>query len=155
MYHCTSVMIYHRGTSLSEQHTDLLIFHCTKQDLSCTNRYVDKIFTRDSQVLHMYVNSQGSYCQCGYIYINKAFTQKSWAEFLTFIIAIYAFPLPEATSTTVMIKICTACWQPAVDDLYSKQRVTCHVCYNFSCLNSGKLTLHSFHDQSSAWAWSL
>ena len=25
----TSVMIYHRGASLSEQHTDLLICHCT------------------------------------------------------------------------------------------------------------------------------
>ena len=25
----TSVMIYHRGASLSEQHTDLLISHCT------------------------------------------------------------------------------------------------------------------------------
>ena len=38
----TSVMIYHCGASLSEQHTDLLICHCTKQDLSCTSRYVDK-----------------------------------------------------------------------------------------------------------------
>ena len=38
----TSVMIYHRGASLSEQHTDLLICHCTKQDLShtITCRYV-------------------------------------------------------------------------------------------------------------------
>ena len=35
----TSVMIYHRGASLSEQHTDLL---CTKQDLSHTSRYVDE-----------------------------------------------------------------------------------------------------------------
>ena len=32
-------MIYHRGASLSEQHTDLL---CTKQDLSHTRRYVDE-----------------------------------------------------------------------------------------------------------------
>jgi len=38
----TSMMIYHRGASLSEQHTDLLICHCTKQDLSHTGRYVDK-----------------------------------------------------------------------------------------------------------------
>ena len=39
----TSVMIYHRGASLSEQHTDLLICHCTKQDLSHTStcRYVE------------------------------------------------------------------------------------------------------------------
>ena len=36
---CTSVMFYHRGASLSEQHTDLL---CTKQDLSHTSRYVDE-----------------------------------------------------------------------------------------------------------------
>ena len=32
----TRVMIYHRGASLSEQHTDLL------QDLSHTSRYVDE-----------------------------------------------------------------------------------------------------------------
>ena len=36
----TSVMIYHRGASLSEQHTDLLICHCTKQDFSRTSRYL-------------------------------------------------------------------------------------------------------------------
>ena len=36
------VMIYLRGVSLSEQHTDLLICHCTKRDLSLTSRYVDK-----------------------------------------------------------------------------------------------------------------
>ena len=35
-------MTYHRGASLSEQHTDLLICHCTKQDLSHTSRYVEK-----------------------------------------------------------------------------------------------------------------
>ena len=35
-------MIYHRGASLSEQHTDLPIGHCTKQDLSRTSRYADK-----------------------------------------------------------------------------------------------------------------
>jgi len=40
----TSVMIYYRGASLSKQHTDLLICHCTKQDLShpSTCRYVEK-----------------------------------------------------------------------------------------------------------------
>ena len=38
----TSVMIYHRGASLSVQHTDLLICHCTNQDLSYTSRYVEK-----------------------------------------------------------------------------------------------------------------
>ena len=40
----TSVMIYHHRASLSEQHTDLLIYYCTKQDLSRTSRYmcVDK-----------------------------------------------------------------------------------------------------------------
>ena len=36
----TSVMIIIAGTSLSEQHTDLLIYHCTKQDLSRTSRYL-------------------------------------------------------------------------------------------------------------------
>ena len=39
VYAVTSVMIYHCGASLSEQHTDLL---CTKQDLSHTSRYVDE-----------------------------------------------------------------------------------------------------------------
>ena len=35
IYYSYSVMIlYHRGVSLSEQHTDLLICYCTKQDLS-------------------------------------------------------------------------------------------------------------------------
>ena len=60
----TSVMIYHRGVSLSKQHTDLLVCHCTKQDLSCTSTCC-KIFTRDT-----YPNSQGSDCQYGYICIN-------------------------------------------------------------------------------------
>ena len=43
-YLTTSVMIYHRRASLSKQHTDLLICHCTKQDLSDTStcRYVEK-----------------------------------------------------------------------------------------------------------------
>ena len=42
--HCThtSVMIHHRGASLSEQHTDLPIGHCTKQDLGRTSRYAAK-----------------------------------------------------------------------------------------------------------------
>ena len=38
----TSAMIYHCGASLSEQHTDLLICHCTEQDLPRTSRCVDK-----------------------------------------------------------------------------------------------------------------
>ena len=41
MLEYTSVMIY-RGASLSEQHTDLPIGHCTKQDLSRTSRYADR-----------------------------------------------------------------------------------------------------------------
>ena len=36
----TSIMIIIAGASLSEQHTDLLICHCTKQDLSRTSRYL-------------------------------------------------------------------------------------------------------------------
>ena len=35
----TSVGVW-GGGSLSEQHTDLLICHRTKQDLSCTSRYL-------------------------------------------------------------------------------------------------------------------
>ena len=47
----TSVMIYHRGASLNEQHNDLL---CTKQDLSHTSRYVDE---SSPEILHTYANS--------------------------------------------------------------------------------------------------
>ena len=36
----TSVVIYHRGASLSEQHTDLLIIHWIKQDLSHASSYL-------------------------------------------------------------------------------------------------------------------
>ena len=39
------------------------------------------------------------------------------AEYLMFISAVYTWPLPEATSTTVVIEICTACRQPTIDDL--------------------------------------
>ena len=46
--------------SLSKQHTDLLICHCTKQDLSRTSRYLGIT----------YANSQDSYCQCDYIHMN-------------------------------------------------------------------------------------
>ena len=34
----TSMMIYHRGASLGELHTDLPIGHCTKQDFSVTHK---------------------------------------------------------------------------------------------------------------------
>ena len=39
------------------------------------------------------------------------------AEFLTFISAVYGWPLPEVTLTTIVIEIYTACGQPAIDDL--------------------------------------
>ena len=54
------VMIYLRGASLSEQHTGLLICHCTKRDLSQVDMLIS-LHQRDSQVLHTYANSQGSY----------------------------------------------------------------------------------------------
>ena len=45
-----------------------------------------------------------------------SFTLKSRAETLMFIIsAVYARPLPETISTTVVIELCTACRQPAVE----------------------------------------
>ena len=46
-----------------------------------------------------------------------SFALKSQADFLVFISIVYAWPLPGATSTTVMIEIFTACGQPAIDDL--------------------------------------
>ena len=45
----TSVMIIIAGASLSEQHTDLLICHCTKQDLSRTSRYLGITYTNSGQ----------------------------------------------------------------------------------------------------------
>ena len=42
----TSVMLYHLGASLSKQHTDLLICHYTKQDLSRTSRYLGITYIR-------------------------------------------------------------------------------------------------------------
>jgi len=47
----------------------------------------------------------------------------------------YRSDVTASVITTVVIEICTACGQPAVDD-YSKQAVSCHVCFNFSRLNS-------------------
>ena len=84
------VMICHCRASLSKQQTDLLLHH--------TSRYLG--ITR--------ANNQDRYCWL-------SFTVKSWAEFLTLISAICAQPLHKATSITVVI--CTACGQPAVNDL--------------------------------------
>ena len=42
-------MIYHRGGEpVSEQHTDLLICHWTKQDLSRTSRYLGITYTKQA-----------------------------------------------------------------------------------------------------------
>ena len=46
-----------------------------------------------------------------------SFTPTSWPEFLSFRSVVYAWPLPKVTSTTIVIKICTTCGQPAIDDL--------------------------------------
>ena len=51
------------------------------------------------------------------------------------------------TSTTVVIKICTARGQPAINDL-KQQGVSCHACFNFSRLCSGSPTLHSGNSPS-------
>ena len=42
-----------------------------------------------------------------------SFTLKSRAEFI--ISVVYAWPLPETISTTVVIELCTVCRQPAVE----------------------------------------
>ena len=60
--------------------------------------------------------------------------------------AVYHGPYrPEATSTTVVIKIYTACGQLAIDDC-SKQAVSCHVCFNFSRLNRHCTLPIALHD---------
>ena len=70
LYHRLVWWLSSRGASLSEQYTDLLICHSAKQDLSHTVGQLHK---------H-----------------ELSFTLKSLAELLTFISAVYAWPLPEA-----------------------------------------------------------
>ena len=52
-FRLTSVMIIIAGASLSEQHTDLLICHCTKQDSSRTSRYLRIISQQPGQLQSM------------------------------------------------------------------------------------------------------
>ena len=73
----TSVMIYNCRASLSEQHTDLLICHSTKQDLSHTSRYLGIAGQQPGQLQKH----------------ELSFTLKSWAEFLTFICAVLCVSL--------------------------------------------------------------
>ena len=116
----TSVMIYHRGASLSEQHNEFLIClicHCTKQGLSRTSRYVNKSSPEIARYLIRMPTARAQLLSV-WLHMHKlSFTLKSLTEFLMFISAVYAWPLPGATSITVMIETCTACGQPAVDDL--------------------------------------
>ena len=100
------------GASLSKQHTDLLICHKSR---IC-----------HSQVDHK-ANSQDSYCQCGYISMNTKVI--SYISDVYTISAVYAWPLPEATSTTVVIEFVLP-----VGNLLSG--VSCHVYFNSSHLNS-------------------
>ena len=72
----TSVMIYHHRASLSEQHTDLLICHCTKQDLSRASRYVDK-FSPEIARYHICMPTARAATLSVATY---AFTLKSWHE---------------------------------------------------------------------------
>ena len=103
----TSVMIYHRGASLSEQHTDLLICHCIKQNLSRTSRYLGITYKPTARTATV---SMATY----------AWT-KLYTKVMSWISDIYkcrlCMPLPEVTLTTVVIEICTACGQAAVDEL--------------------------------------
>ena len=70
-----------------------------------------------------------------------SFTSKSWAKFLAFLSAIYAWPA--TWSDPVNLRpywICTACEQPAVIGRSTNQ---CQACFKFSHHRSGSLTLHS------------
>ena len=118
----TSVMIYHCGVSLSEQHTDLLICHCTKQDLSHTSRYVDKSSPKIARYhIHMPTARAATVSVATYAE-TKLYTEvMTWAEFLTFISAVYAWPLPEAISTIVLMEILYCLW------------ATCHCCLPREC----------------------
>ena len=67
---------------------------------------------------------EGMSVKCGYICMDYAFTLKSWDEFLAYISADHAWPLPEATSTTV-IKIFASCGQPAVPWSVAASKLLC------------------------------
>ena len=89
-------MIIITGASLSEQHTDLLICHCTKQDLSRTSRYLG--ITYDKPTARTATGSVSTYAR------TKLYT-KVISCISDIINAVYADgPLPEVTSTTVMIE---------------------------------------------------
>ena len=72
----TSVMIHHRGVSLSEQHTDLPIGHCTKQDLCHTSRYAAKSSPEIARYCILMPTARAATVSVA-IY---AFTRKSWHE---------------------------------------------------------------------------
>ena len=89
-------MIIIAGASLSKQHTDLLICHCTKQDLSRTSRYLG--ITYDKPTARTATDSVSTYAR------TKLYT-KVISCISDVISAVYADgPLSEVTSTTVVIE---------------------------------------------------
>ena len=114
----TSVMIIIAGASLSEQHTDLLICHCTSR--ICYTQ-VD-IYISHKPTARTATVSVATYAR------TKLYT-KVISCVIRAVYASCAWPLPEATSTTVVIEFVLP-----VGNLPSG--VSCHVYFNFSHLNS-------------------
>ena len=102
----TNVMIYHCGASEWAEHW-------------LTNLSLHKAgFVMHKYISRYHISQQPGQLLSVWLHMHElSFTQKSWAEFLTFVSAVHAWPLPEATSTTVEIKICTVCGQLAIDEL--------------------------------------
>ena len=68
--------------------------------------------------------------------------------------AIYTLPLSESNLNSV----CTACEQPAIDGqsvAAQTKSISCHGCFNFSCLHYGLLMLHSGNSPSPTQAYLL
>ena len=119
----TSEMIHHCGVSLSKQQTaaslicricHCLLLHQCKRPNSMSAK-VGKSSPETAMVSHM--STVGTATVASYTCMNYALHwSKSWAEYLPFMSAVCAWPLPGVTLTINVTEICTPGEQPAVDD---------------------------------------
>ena len=80
--------------------------------MSRTSKYVDKSSPEIARYRICIPTARAATVSLAtYAFYTKFMT---WAELL---IAVYAWPLPEVASITIVIETCTACGQPAIDDL--------------------------------------
>ena len=133
----TSVMIYHHGVSLSEQHTDRLICHYR----NC----------------HTQVDIYKPTARTATVNVATYAWTKLYTKLMSWISDVYkcclCMALPEVTST-VVIEICTACWQPAVVDLYRHTRNSASVVIPGNRHWTLAIALRASPTETpSAWAW--